>query len=195
MKKNNLPLSSKKQSAKTSDELLRESLMSSADKRLEGDLNPVIDIDEKIDRELVLQYFKHNPIRRYVSASLRPYMKKFPLEFYELVYKLHGWSTEGKKLFTRPSVVGTYTNNIIYHRFPPGTLKEIQVRNPYIRKGVRLHKHFQLLTPEGELELLKFIDEAIVLMKKCTRWSEFMSLLAKEYGHPYQIDLFDSSNQ
>jgi hypothetical protein len=61
-----------------------------------------------------------------------------------------------------------------------------------IEPGVRLHKHFQLLTLLGEVQLKGFIEDAIRIMAKASYWHQFRRMYAKEFGAIYQPDLFDS---
>ena len=46
----------------------------------------------------------------------------------------------------RPSIVGKYTNDLVYLRLAPGILTELQNRNPKDEKGHRKAKYHQWLT-------------------------------------------------
>jgi hypothetical protein len=152
--------------------------------------------DENLDKALekfsLTEYKVHNPKFSLVIGELKSYKKKFPLEYYRQVYRLNSWPITDTSLFERPGIVGKWTNDLIYLRFPAGTLKILQQVNPVIAKGVRLHKHFQRLTDEAEELLDKFIQDAITLMAQCSTWADFMARFAKELGHPYQLNFFET---
>lgn len=126
-----------------------------------------------------------------IIGDVKGYVKKYPLEYYRQIYKLHNWDTSGKKLFNRPGIVGKWTNHLIYLRFPTGTLKELQALNPPNAEGIRIYKHFQWLTVLGEEQLEQFIDDAISLMSECKYWNQFIRKFAKKFGKPWQMDLFE----
>jgi len=107
--------------------------------------------------------------------------KKFPDEFYLLLFKLKGW-TVSEALTKRPSVVGTYTNNIVYERIAPGILDELRKRNPVNENKRRIHKHHQYLTEDvGHPELQNHLAGVIALMRISQNWEQFMLHLDKAY--------------
>ena len=71
------------------------------------------------------------------------YTKTFPLEFYRQIFRLKGWEWKDGKM---PSVVGRYTNDLVYNRLTSGLLEELRRHNPMTDKGYRRHKHHQYLT-------------------------------------------------
>ena len=59
-------------------------------------------------------------LEKFIAKELQPWTKTFPYEFYELIYKLKGWSgPDGHK---RTPLIGHYTNDIVYDRLAPGFL-------------------------------------------------------------------------
>ena len=54
-------------------------------------------------------------LERYISKELLPWTKRFPDDFYKEMFRLKNWPYEPKSI-KRPSVIGTYTNNIVYER-------------------------------------------------------------------------------
>ncbi len=176
------------------DQELRDALIASGDLIIEKKGS-----DESLDKELTKQFLTdytiHNPRRRYIRDELAPYIKKFPLKFYELIYSLHGWPTENENLYSRPAIIGKWTNDLIYYRFPDGILKTLQDKNPYTSVGYRLHKHFQYLTSIGEIDLKQFINDAITIMETAINWDHFKRLFAKAYGKPVQGTLFPEKGE
>lgn len=93
------------------------------------------------------------------------------------------------KIRHKPSIVGVYTNDLIYRRFPKEILPTIQVLNPYIILGVRMYKNFQLLTPHGQSLVKEYIQDSIDLMSVCTDWYDFRCKYALKYNLSFQLRL------
>ncbi|WBO84484.1 P63C domain-containing protein [Hymenobacter yonginensis] len=152
-------------------------------------------LDETLDKEnekrFLAEFRLANPtLARYVG-ELQPYAVKFPLEFYQEIYRLHGWPTDPENLRRRPGIVGAWTIELIYDRFPKGMVSEIRTRNPRTMSGERLHKYFQFLTEDGAVMLDQFIQEAVTLMRGCSSWSQFKNVFARESGRSWQTFLFE----
>lgn len=80
-----------------------------------------------------------------VSKELAAWVKKFPDEFYENIYKLKGWTWPGMRK-NRYSVVGKYTRDLVFERLAPGLLPELEKKSPKNEKGQRPAKLHQWLT-------------------------------------------------
>jgi hypothetical protein len=81
----------------------------------------------------------------------------------------------------RPSVIGHYTNNIVYKRLAPGVLKKLRDKNPVI-EGRRKHKHFQWLSGEiGHPKLLAHLEGVKILMRESNTWDELIAKLDRHY--------------
>ena len=79
----------------------------------------------------------------FIAEELRP-SRTFPPELYGDIFRLKGWpGTDGVKW---PSVIGTYTNDIVYDRLAPGVLDRLKRIIPPVSPGRRRHKRFQWLT-------------------------------------------------
>ncbi len=116
-------------------------------------------------------------LEQYIAPELRPWAKTFEDEFYEQIFRLRGWSYPSRSA-SRPQIVGKFTNEIIYKRFPPGVLEELQRLNPVSKKGRRERKHFQHLTAEfGKSQLKSHLFHVTKLMKMCSTWDKFIFLL------------------
>ncbi|HEX2683768.1 MAG TPA: P63C domain-containing protein, partial [Ferruginibacter sp.] len=109
--------------------------------------------------------------------------------YYRQIYRLNNWSTAGRRLYDRPGIVGTWTLQIIYSRFPKGVLNILRELNRPLN-GVRVYKYFQWLTFVGETDLKKYIDDAVEVMERSSNWQDFLNNFQKEFGDYYQIDLF-----
>ena len=158
-------------------------------------LQPNLGSDQNLDKEnekrFILEYKVQNPKQRLITFSIRPYLKQFRFAYYDNIYRLNKWDRSGKKIYKRPGIVGKWTIDLIYLRFPIGTIDTLQSLNPMTENGERLHKHFQFLTEVGEQNLRAFIDDAVNLMEKCSYWGQFIRVFSKKYGPAYQTHLFD----
>jgi len=135
-------------------------------------------------------------LEQFIAKELMPWTKTFPDAFYKDVFRLRGWNyltlaEKGK----RPSVVGKYTNNIVYERLAPGVLAELKSKNPVNDKGNRKDRHHQWLTKDiGHPKLKEHIVAVMALMRASTSWDGFMRLLERAYpklGNNLQLPLDD----
>lgn len=118
---------------------------------------------------------------KYLSKEVSEWQKRFPDEYYELIFDLNGWQWLGRK-FNPPRLVGKYTKNIIYERLAPEIITELERRNPPDKKGERKVKHHQWLTPEvGHPELDKHISAIMALMRASSSWRGFKRNLERAF--------------
>jgi hypothetical protein len=117
----------------------------------------------------------------YLSKELATWAKRFPDEFYKEIFRLKGWVYNPMSV-KRPSVIGRYTQDIVYNRLAPGILEELEKKNPKNDKGIRKHTHHQLLTDEvGHPALAQHLYGTIGLMRTQQTWEQFMRLLNRAY--------------
>ncbi len=89
----------------------------------------------------------------------------------------------------RPSIVGRYTNDIVYKRLAPNIVEELEKRNPKNSSGNRRVRHHQWLTEDiGNPALAQHLYAVIALMKVSKNWDKFMSSLERVF--PEQGDDF-----
>jgi hypothetical protein len=127
---------------------------------------------------------------RYLETEYSKWAKRFPDEFYRQLFRLKRWEWKGMNV-NRPSVVGTYTKNIVYSRLAPGLLKELESRNPPVeRKKIR---HHQWLTADvGHPALAEHLAGVLAIMKLSSNWEQFERHLTKVYpvlGEQLYFDL------
>ena len=119
-------------------------------------------------------------LEKFVAKELRPWMKTFPSDFYEQIYRLNGWKYQEN--CGRPGVLGHWTNNIVYKRLAPGVLVELKRLTPRTESGRLKHKLFQRLTDDvGHPKLREHLVGVTMLMKYSPDWRVFMDRLDKEY--------------
>lgn len=121
----------------------------------------------------------------------KEYERLFPNEWYVQIFRLKGWPIpENGIIKHKPHIVGAYTKQLIYHRFYPPIINDLEIINPYNPqiKG-RKYKHFQYLSDSDVSKVKSFISESLSLMKSSTNWHEFIRRHAEFYGHPYQLQI------
>jgi hypothetical protein len=118
---------------------------------------------------------------QYLRKEWAEWAKRFPDDFYREMFRLKGWEWRGMKI-NRPSVVGTYTKEIVYKRLAPGILEELERLNPLQDNGQRKVKHHQWLTDDiGHPALTQHIYGVTVLMKSSVDWDHFLRALTRAY--------------
>ena len=123
----------------------------------------------------------HKILDAYLLPEHAKWAKRFPDEFYRHIFRLRDWEWQGMKV-NRPSVVGRYTNDIVWDRLAPGIRKELEERNPRTETGRRKVKHHQFLTDNiGHPALEKHIEGVMALMRASSNWSRFKGSLARAY--------------
>lgn len=121
----------------------------------------------------------------YISKELLPWTKKFPDEFFEQVYKIHGWAYKPGSV-KRPGYIGTIINKFVYAPLPDGVFAELQRLNPPVN-GHRKHKHFQLLTEHtGHPHLDRQIIAVITLMRAARTKDEFEMLFRSAFHERWE---------
>lgn len=113
--------------------------------------------------------------------DLASWVKRFPDEYYENIYNLKEWEWSGMSK-NRYSVVGKYTNDLIYERLAPGLKEEFEKKNPKGANGKRKAKHHQWFDEAGEklysqqMFTVLTIQRA-ALKKNGNKWAHFMSMM------------------
>lgn len=117
---------------------------------------------------------------KYLLKEFAAWSKRFPDVFYKEIFRLKNWDINKVSFTKRPSVVGTYTNDIVYNRLAPHILEELKERNPKDIKGNRKHRHHQFLTEDiGHPALTQHLHTVIHFMKASTNWEQFKRMLTR----------------
>ena len=118
---------------------------------------------------------------KYLLHEFAKWAKRFPDEFYAEMFRLKGWQWKGMSV-NRPSVVGRYTNDIVYERLAPGVLSELKRLNPKDEKGNRQARHQQFFTPNtGVPALDRHLHSIIALMRASSNWGQFERMIARSF--------------
>ena len=83
----------------------------------------------------------------YLSEKLLPWQKKFPDRFYKELFRLNNWDFTVNGIKKRPSVIGIWTNKLIYEQLPKNILTELKNRTPRSENGNYMNRFFQRLEP------------------------------------------------
>jgi hypothetical protein len=139
-----------------------------------------------------------NILEQFIAEELRKWTKTFPDEFYKQMFRLRDWDYKPWTV-KRPSVIGKYTNNLVYDRLAPGVLEELRRKNPKLNNGHRRHRHFQWLTEDvGDPRLREHLAAVIALMRASNDWDHFMRAIDRalpKYGDTYQLPYDDLDSQ
>jgi hypothetical protein len=134
-------------------------------------------------------------LEMYIAKELRPWVKTFPDEFYENLFRLRNWQYKPLSV-KRPIVVGRITNDLIYKRLAPGVLNAINNATPRDEKGRTKHRFFQHLTEDiGHPKLKEHLISVITLMKASSSWVTFYRLIQRalpQYGKTLELPYGDS---
>ena len=118
---------------------------------------------------------------KYLRQEFAVWAKRFPDEFYKEMFRLRGWQWRGMKV-NRPSVVGKYTNDLVWQRLAPGVLEELQRRNPKDEAGHRKGKHHQLLTDDiGVPSLQQHLFATTGFMRASATWDKFYRMMQRAF--------------
>lgn len=120
-------------------------------------------------------------LEQLISKELAAWVKKFPDEFYENIYKLRGWDWQGMSK-NRYSVVALYTNDLVYQRLAPALLPELEKKSPKTQKGYRKNKLHQWLTEDiGNPMLAQHLHSIIMFQRLALNsgygWNRFVKML------------------
>jgi hypothetical protein len=137
----------------------------------------VIDLDEE-----------QEALRKVIANALKEYAPRVPQEYYRQIFRLNKWTIPEGKIKEKPSIVGRFTNEIIYDRYKKSVLPELKRLNPYITLGMRNFKHFQWLTEEGQSLYDGYIQDAISVMKESTDWYDFRINHSVKFGVTFQLN-------
>lgn len=133
-------------------------------------------------------------LEAFVAKELQPWMKTFPADYYEQMYRLRGLKYPPENSNLHPQYFGKLTNDVIYRRLAPGVLSELKKQQAKYSKGTKLH---QALTPAvGHPKLREHIASTVTIMKLSSNYPDFLSklnMIHPRHGDtlPLDLDEFD----
>lgn len=125
-------------------------------------------------------------LEKFVAKELQPWVKTFPTEYYEQLFRVWGQKFPPDNVNKRPAFMGTVTNNVIYSRLAPNLLEELKKYVNKYEKKARLH---QFLTDDvGHPKLREHLSSIITLLKISKNKEEFMELV--DQVHPKYKEIY-----
>ncbi|MGD5182389.1 P63C domain-containing protein, partial [Xanthomonas citri pv. citri] len=111
-------------------------------------------------------------LEAFVAKELQPYVKTFPAEYYEHMFRLRGLPYPPEKAQYKPQYFGNLTNDVVYERLAPGLLKVLKSQAAKDEKKARLH---QRLTSEvGHPKLREHLASVVTVMKLSQTYGDFI---------------------
>ena len=130
-------------------------------------------------------------LETYIAKELQPWVKTFPDEFYEQLFRLRSLEFP-KDTVKRPQYFGYLTNDIIYKRLAPGVLEELKRTEPKTPSGRRKGTIQQRLTPDlGHPKLREHLASVTTIMALSDDYHDFLDKLERrhpKYGETLQLD-------
>lgn len=144
----------------------------------------------------------HAILKAYVSPTLLPWTEKYPVEFFEEMFRLYKWkwpASEGAyKGPLGPRYAGKLLNILIYDNLPPGVRAELDRLNPPDAKYQRRQRMPQLLTGHiGHPHVEKLVAVVTALFKISRTKEEFWRFFEANFpksGQQLRLD-FDQAER
>ena len=131
-------------------------------------------------------------LEAFIAKELQPYVKTFPSDFYEHLFRLRGLNYKTDSV-ERPLYFGCLTNDIVYRRLAPGVLAELKKITLRNEAGRPKHKYFQRLTHNlGYPKLREHLGGVVDIMKLSSDYGDFLSKLDRlhpRYGQMYLLPI------
>ena len=126
-------------------------------------------------------------LKAYISEELLIWQKRFPDTFYKELFRLNGWDFTVSGIKKRPSVIGKWTNSLVYEQLPKGVLEELRTATPKSDSGNYTARFHQSLTYDiGHPHLQNQISTIITLFRLSDNmrhmWQQFNKLNTRKSG-------------
>jgi hypothetical protein len=105
-----------------------------------GLVDEVTGYQETRDKTALRQF-----LEKFLLEEKGKWVKTFPDEFFEAIFKMKGWDWKSATKGQKPGVMGTYINNYVWARIAPGVLVELNRINPKNERGKRKGKNPQFI--------------------------------------------------
>lgn len=135
-------------------------------------------------------------LKAYISEELLPWQKRFPDVYYKELFRLNGWDYTIRDIRKRPSVIGKWTNELVYKQLPKGVLEELKAKTPKSPKGNNTARLHQSLSEDiGNPALSSQITQMVTLFQLSDNmkqmWQQFEKLKSRQHGQlslPFDFD-------
>lgn len=120
-------------------------------------------------------------LEKFIAKELQPWVKTFPDEFYEELFRLRGLEYPAESV-RRPQYFGKLTNDIIYARIAPGVLDELKRTQPKTPTGRSRGALHQKLTPAmGHPRLREHLASVTTIMALSNDYVDFKRKLDRRH--------------
>lgn len=129
-------------------------------------------------------------LEAWVAKELQPYVKTFPADFYEQIFRLRDLDYPPERQNYRPQYFGVLTNDIVYERLAPGLLDEL--KKQAIKDERKAHLHRRLTEEVGHPRLKEHLASVVTIMKLSTNYADFIEKLNRihpRFGETYALTL------
>ena len=128
-------------------------------------------------------------IAKYMSPVLLPWTRRFPPEFFQEIYRLHGWEYKPGSV-KHPQYVGKLITKHVYEPLPPGVLEEMKNRVPKNERGQRKAQLWRTLSIDtGIPHLDKQVTQVQTIMELSGDKEEFAHNFDRIFGKQLQLRL------
>lgn len=129
-------------------------------------------------------------LEKFVAKELQPWMRTFPAEYYENLFRLYGLPfPPDKNPSWKPQFFGHITNNVVYERLAPEILPELKTLASKAEKKAKLHQW--LSSDIGHPKLREHLSSITTLLKISQTKEQFHSLVDQvhpKYGQTKTLD-------
>lgn len=128
-------------------------------------------------------------LEAFVAKELQPWVKTFPPDYYEQLFRLKGIPYPPENANYRPQYFGTLTNNIVYERIAPGLKKELKQQAAKDERKGKLHQ--RLTTEIGHPKLREHLASVVTVMKLSNDYEDFSDKLDRihpKFGDTLKFD-------
>lgn len=132
---------------------------------------------QEVREKNALQVF----LQKFLEDEKGKWVKTFPDEFFEAIFKMKNWNWEMANKGKKPQVVGHYINNYVYSRLAPEVLSELRKLNPKNEDGNRKGKHTQWIDIDFGHPKLKEHLSILTAFAKATgyNWSNWNRMVER----------------
>ena len=130
-------------------------------------------------------------LEAFVAKELQPYLKTFPNDYYEQLFRLYGiaYPPTDKRPQWRPVFFGNITNDVVYNRLAPELLPELKKAASKAERKSKLH---QWLTSDlGHPKLREHLSSIVSILKLSKTPEEFrnnVNMIHPKIGDTGQLD-------
>lgn len=127
----------------------------------------------------------------YLAPEMRPWVREFPDEYYEGIFRLLKWKWDPESS-ARPGFVGILTRQLVYERMPDGVWAALDERAPTIAPGRRKSKLHQHLSGDvGIGHLRTHLSVICAFLRAAPSWPLFVQSVQLAFPKPGdQLSMF-----